>query len=166
MIPPDYGDTMGLEEVDVTNVSITVGRMRRSSICHDYRKSGGIMMKKSLFVLGLTLCLIFVLSACGGDSKSSEPAVAPTGVTEEVTITAKNFEFLPAEIKVKKGDTIKLTFNSEEGIHGLMIKDFDINMDESGTKEFVADKVGTFDFSCSIMCGGGHGQMVGKITVE
>ncbi|WP_245583873.1 cupredoxin domain-containing protein [Paenibacillus terrigena] len=124
------------------------------------------MMKKSLFVLGLALCLMFVLSACGGDSKSSEPAVAPTGVTEEVTITAKNFEFSPAEIKVKKGDTIKLTFNSEEGVHGLMIKDFDINMDESGTKEFVADKVGTFDFNCSIMCGGGHGQMVGKITVE
>ncbi|OPA76317.1 cytochrome C oxidase subunit II [Paenibacillus selenitireducens] len=123
-------------------------------------------MKKSLLGIVLGLMVVAALSACGSSSKSSEPAVPPTGVTEEVTINATNFAFSETEVKVKKGDTIKLTFNSEEGMHGLMIKDFDVNMTESGTTEFVADKVGTFEFNCSIMCGGGHGDMVGKIIVE
>lgn len=123
-------------------------------------------MKKSVLGVVLGLMVILALSACGSGSKSSEPAVASTGVTEEVTIDATNFAFSPKEVKVKKGDTIKLTFNSKDGMHGLMLKDFDVNMSESGTTEFVADKVGTFDFNCSIMCGGGHGDMVGKIIVE
>lgn len=123
------------------------------------------MMKKKVWAVGLALTLAFALTACGG-GKSEDKSAAATGEVKEITVNAKNFEFTPNEIKVKKGDTVKLTLVNESGMHGIEIPDFDLNLDSPGTKEFVADKTGTFDFKCSIMCGADHNKMLGKLVVE
>jgi heme/copper-type cytochrome/quinol oxidase subunit 2 len=42
----------------------------------------------------------------------------------------------------------------------------DINPGQKTVINFIADKKGVFDFSCSVACGRGHGQMTGQIIVE
>lgn len=126
---------------------------------------------KKWMTLGLTLMLVFVLSACGSktnNNTSNESAGGTTGAggTQDIKVTATNFQFQPAEIKVKKGDKVKITLVNKEGAHGLEIPDFKVNLQKDGSAEFTADKAGEHEFHCSVMCGAGHDNMVGKIIVE
>lgn len=86
------------------------------------------------------------------------------------TIAGSNFIFAPNVMKVKKGDTVKITFNSTGGMHNLVIDEYDVatKVIGSGKSEeltFVADKAGTFEFYCSI---GNHRAMgmTGQLVVE
>lgn len=129
-------------------------------------------MKTKLAILIASVFLFAtILSACGGGGKSegassSSNSAAATGEVKEVTLTGTNFDWGPKEIRVKKGDTVKLTLVNKEGMHGVEIKDLKVKLDKAGTTEFVADKTGEFEFICSIMCGTGHDKMVGKLIVE
>jgi len=101
---------------------------------------------------------------------TKEPAKAPAGARKEFIITAKQWSFSPAMIKVKKGDTVVLKLTSTDVKHGISIPDFGINADikvgETKIVEFVANKAGTFKFTCNIPCGVGHMGMTGTIIVE
>ncbi|OGH92220.1 MAG: hypothetical protein A2534_01785 [Candidatus Magasanikbacteria bacterium RIFOXYD2_FULL_39_9] len=92
------------------------------------------------------------------------------GVRKEFIVTAKQWSFTPAVIKVKKGDTVVLKLKSTDVTHGMFIPDFNINETmEPGvmkTIEFEADKSGTFTYSCNIPCGAGHKAMSGKLIIE
>lgn len=94
----------------------------------------------------------------------------PAGARKEFIITAKQWSFSPSIIKIKKGDTVVLKLKSADVKHGISIPDFGINeqIEPGETKivEFVADKTGTFAFSCNIPCGVGHKAMTGTIIVE
>jgi cytochrome c oxidase subunit 2 len=86
------------------------------------------------------------------------------------TITGSNFAFAPNVMKVKKGDTVKITFNNSGGMHDLVIDGYDVatKVIGSGKSEeltFVADKAGTFEFYCSV---GNHRAMgmKGQLVVE
>ncbi|MBI5227745.1 cupredoxin domain-containing protein [Candidatus Micrarchaeota archaeon] len=100
------------------------------------------------------------------------PQPSPTPAPKEVTIkiTAKQFSFDPGTITLKKGDTVHIIITSVDVTHGFSIPAYDINkqiVPGSETKiDFVADKSGTFDFRCSVMCGAGHSEMVGKLIVQ
>lgn len=118
---------------------------------------------KKWMTLGLTLMLVFVLSACGSKTNNNTTGA---GGTQDIKVTATNFQFEPAEIKVKKGDKVKITLVNKEGAHGLEIPDFNVNLQKDGSAEFTADKAGEHEFHCSVMCGAGHDNMVGKIIVE
>ena len=89
--------------------------------------------------------------------------------TFEVSGTA-SFDFDPAEIRVKQGDTVRIVFTSTGGMHDFVIDEFDVKTkilqaEESETIEFVASEAGTFEYYCSV---GNHRQMgmVGKLVVE
>lgn len=139
----------------------------------------------------VVLCLVFLLSACfhkAGDSttetfeessgalerenKTGIVGVDKTGEQNvyEINMTAKKFEFDPHTIIVNKGDKVILNIVSDDVTHGFSLPVFDIKVDlpvnESVRVEFVADKVGEFEFKCSVFCGSGHGGMKGKIIVE
>ncbi|SFB26993.1 cytochrome c oxidase subunit 2 [Cohnella sp. OV330] len=137
--------------------------------------------KTYLFVALVALAAFFVLSACGknndDNNASSSPdatasASAPAsggaagGSTQEITLHAKNFEFDQKEIKLHVGDTVKLTLANTDGVHGLEVPDFDVNIKNGETATFTVDKAGTYDFNCSVQCGSGHDNMVGQIIVE
>ncbi|MCC3375877.1 cupredoxin domain-containing protein [Cohnella sp. REN36] len=138
------------------------------------------MNKKSFFFMALVaLAAVLALSACGSktnNNASSPSASAPAGTasapaagggeTKEITVGAKNFEFDQTDIKVKVGDTVKLTLKNENGNHGLAVPDLNINLKNGETATFTADKPGTYAFNCSIQCGSGHDNMTGTITVE
>lgn len=89
---------------------------------------------------------------------------------KEFAITAKSWEFLPSEIRVNKGDKVKLTVTSADVAHGFALAEFGIKetiqSGETKTIEFVADMKGTFIYFCSVPCGAGHIKMKGKFVVE
>lgn len=128
-------------------------------------------MNKWMLASGLLLAAALVATGCGGgksDSVSS-PAASQTaagGSAKAITIHAKNFEFDQKEIRVKKGETVTITLNSTQGIHGMKIEGYNQEINNGKSVTFTADKAGEFKFACSVMCGTGHADMVGKLIVE
>jgi plastocyanin len=99
---------------------------------------------------------------------TSEPLAQ--GETKRFSIEASNFKFSLPEIRVKKGDTVKINFSVREGFHDFVIDEFNVRSKqhpagESETIDFVVDKTGSFEYYCSV---GNHRQMgmVGKLIVE
>lgn len=80
-----------------------------------------------------------------------------------IEITAKQFQFEPSEITVKKGQPVVLVIKSADVAHGLRFRDLNLNVkvDKGGTAElpFTPDKTGDFVGKCSVFCGPGHGEM-------
>lgn len=74
------------------------------------------------------------------------------------------------EIRVKKGEKVNLYAKSLDMGHGISIPDYDINIkfspDQEAQVSFIADKAGEFNFKCSVYCGQGHMNHMGKLIVE
>lgn len=110
-------------------------------------------------------------------STSSVPVVSATTTppatkpeTKTFEIIAKSWEFVPGTITVNKGDTVKLVIKSVDVDHGFVMPAFGVNQKltpgQTETVEFVADKVGSFPFRCSVYCGTGHKDMDGTLIVK
>ena len=89
---------------------------------------------------------------------------------KEFTIRASNFKLDPNEIRVKKGDKVKITYVSDDIGHNFYIDDFNVKTKivSSGGQdvaEFTANKEGTFDYYCNV---GSHKSlgMKGNLIVE
>ena len=93
-------------------------------------------------------------------SLTTIPAVTNLSV-KSFTVTGKDFSFSPSEIKVNKGDMVKIAFNNADGFHDFVLDAFNVRTSriqsgKSETVQFVADKAGTFEYYCSV---GSHRQM-------
>ncbi|RJQ36171.1 hypothetical protein C4552_04410 [Candidatus Parcubacteria bacterium] len=89
------------------------------------------------------------------------PPPAAQGTVKEFTVTGTNFEFSPKEMRVKRGDRVRVTFVSAGGMHDWVLEEFNaatqqLAAGERETVEFVASKTGTFEYYCSV---GAHRQM-------
>jgi cytochrome c oxidase subunit 2 len=97
------------------------------------------------------------------------PPAPPPPEVKEINVTAKQWEFTPSSITVKKGQSIRLRITSQDVTHGFSLLDFGINeqLTPGGTVEiqFIPDKAGSFTFRCSVFCGSGHGGMKGTLVV-
>jgi plastocyanin len=108
--------------------------------------------------------------AMKGESASGA-AMEEDGDEKIFTVTASPFKFDPAEIRVKKGDEVKIIFKNAGGMHDWVVDEFEgahtkqIKSGETDTITFVADKAGTFEYYCSV---GNHRQMgmKGDLIVE
>ena len=135
---------------------------------------------KKLFTI---FCLTILLSGCFNqtENKATEKPkekntsivnVAETGEQNiyEINMTAKKFDFDPHTIIVNKGEKVILNITSIDVNHGISIPDFNVSADlpanETVKVEFTADKIGEFEFKCSVFCGSGHRSMSGKIIIE
>lgn len=90
--------------------------------------------------------------------------------TKTFTITGTPFSFSIKEMRVKKGDTVKVIFTNASGFHDWVIDQFNtrtpqINAGQTATIEFVASQTGTFEYYCSV---GNHRAqgMRGNLIVE
>ena len=103
-----------------------------------------------------------------GSGAASGKVIA--GEVKEFHITAKQFQFDPATIEVKKGDKVRLIVTSMDVPHGFSIAEYGINerldVGRPVTIEFTADKQGSFTAFCSVFCGSGHTNMKGKLIVK
>src|SRR3989338_2523928 len=96
--------------------------------------------------------------------------VEETLVVKEFSVDAAPFSFTPLTMTVNKGDTVEITVKNVKGTHDLKIDEFNaatrtLNAGETQTISFVADKVGTFEYYCSV---GNHRAMgmVGSFIVR
>jgi nitrite reductase (NO-forming) len=103
----------------------------------------------------------------------SRPTPVTTKPSEHVVIDVAgiDFEYDIKQIKVKKGDTVTINFKSNKGFHDWVVDEFNAATERVTEKDgitsvtFVADKVGTFQYYCSVM---NHRQMgmIGYLIVE
>ncbi len=154
------------------------------------------MNRSQVFSLGATIAVAssLILAGCASSSSPTKMEASPStqvmatpvaspesmtpaspAMTEEagvvnVTVKGGNFAFDVKEIKVKKGDKVKITFLNEEGFHDWVLDEFSaktpqITAGKTAVVEFTADKVGTFEYYCSV---GQHRKngMVGSLIVE
>lgn len=123
--------------------------------------------KKKILTIWLTLAaMLLLLTACGKIEDSPTGAKLNGGPVKEFTVHARSSGFDVQEIKVKKGDTVKITLKNEQGMHSLKIKGYNKEVRGGKTVTFVADKAGEFAFSCNISCGKNHKQMTGTFIVK
>lgn len=126
---------------------------------------------------------VIVLVLAGGfflfNDRSNPPSNNEQGIvvveksspeTKEFNVIAKKWDFSPDTITVNEGDTVILNIESIDVDHGIAIPDFGVNEKLSPGNtvkiEFVADKKGSFSFSCNVFCGIGHGSMRGTLVVQ
>ena len=126
-------------------------------------------MKKWTIMGAVLLAAMVISTGCGGNKKeeaSASPEAAAGGGAKAVTIEATNFKFDVQEIKVKKGEEVSIALKNTQGNHAIKIEGYDKEIKANKTVTFVADKTGEFKFICSVFCGKGHEEMVGKLIVE
>lgn len=86
-------------------------------------------------------------------------------------IEGANFKFSVPEIKVKKGDTVKIVLTTTDNMqHDWRVDELDVSTEIVGNGEttevtFVADKAGEFEYYCSVGQHRANG-MLGKFIVE
>lgn len=87
-----------------------------------------------------------------------------------ITVDAGSFYFKPNEIRVKKGEKIKIVMTSKDMMHDFNIDELSVKMPitksgTTGTVEFTANQAGTFEYYCSVGQHRANGQ-VGTLIVE
>lgn len=120
------------------------------------RRSGSGTLIFRIFGALLVASLI-----CASSAKPDSP--------HRVEITAKRYSFQPAEITVKKGETVDLALTSSDVPHGVRVRELNLDLRAGKGKtadvNFTPEKTGTFVGHCSVFCGSGHGQMTLTIHV-
>jgi cytochrome c oxidase subunit 2 len=105
-----------------------------------------------------------------GGGTSTSTGTSTTSSIRSFDVTGENYEFSDKEIRVKRGETVRINFTSQDGFHDLVVEGYDertpqLSTGQSATIEFVADQTGTFTYYCSV---GNHRAMgmEGKLIVE
>ena len=75
-------------------------------------------------------------------------------------------------LEVSQGDLVVFKLTSSDVVHGFSLKDFDVFLTDgiepgkSTYVTFIADKIGTFTFTCNAVCGDMHQNMQGTLVVK
>lgn len=142
---------------------------------------------KSLLMFGAVAAGCLALSGPVRARLAQDSKEKPAGETQVIEVTARKYEFAPAEIHVTKGRRVRLKVHSTDEAHGIRLNVypegsqdksstglvFD-NPQENGKAEkgedqvldFVAQQAGTYEFKCAKVCGMHHGRMKGKLIVD
>ena len=109
-------------------------------------------------------------SASPTSSPSGDVMTAETNDVKTITLDAGSFYYSIKTISLKKGQKVKVVMTSKDMMHDFNIDELNVHMPivksgETGTVTFTADKVGTFEYYCSV---GNHRQlgMKGTLTVK
>lgn len=104
------------------------------------------------------------------EDNNNDSSMMDKGEVKEFRVVGTNYAFSETEIRVNKGDTVRIVFVNEGGFHDWVIDEFNaatqqIQEGSQETIEFVADQTGTFEYYCSV---GQHRAMgmVGNLIVE
>jgi cytochrome c oxidase subunit II len=131
----------------------------------EFRERSGLAHKKALGGRGQSLRILGAILVAGCICASTARSDGP----RRIEVTAKRFSFQPAEITVKKGETVDLALTSSDVTHGVRVRELNLDIRASKGKtsdvSFTPEKTGTFVGHCSVFCGSGHGQMTLTIHV-
>lgn len=107
------------------------------------------------------------------DTTAADQSTTPSAMAEDgvktIEIEAGSFYFKPNIITVKKGEKVRVVIKAVDMMHDFYVDELGIKSPivksgTTGTVEFVASKVGTFEYYCSVGQHRKNGQ-VGKLTV-
>ena len=119
-------------------------------------------------LIGLCVLLLVGISAIflvpNNEKSITGNAVLNKDIREGVktfVVTGENFKFVVngasnPDIKVNKGDRVRIEFTSTKGFHDWVVDEFDVatkqvrDSDGMTYVEFIADKIGTFEYYCSV----------------
>ena len=122
-----------------------------------------------MFVTRNVITLLLALCATTAGAWGRHLTGADVGKVKTIEVIASRFQFEPAAISVVRGDNVRLRLRSADRSHAFAIKAFRVKalIPKMGevTVDFVADRAGTFDFTCAEYCGTGHSAMKGKLVV-
>ena len=120
--------------------------------------------------------MIMVVVLCGAGALAAGPpqqASASRQASQEprvIEIHAKRFGFTPNEVRLKKGEAVKLVLTSEDVTHGFFQRALKIDEDIESRKTteitLTPDTAGSYTVICDHFCGSGHGGMKMTIVVE
>jgi cytochrome c oxidase subunit II len=114
--------------------------------------------------LALPTVLVAILIA----ALLNTPPVHSQTAPRRIEVTAKRFDFAPAEITVKKGEPVVIVLKSVDVAHGLRFRDLGVNVKvgkgKTGELALTPKRTGDFVGTCSVFCGSGHGSM--KLTLH
>lgn len=90
-----------------------------------------------------------------GGIKRNDSSVIDETNAKVFTVVGNNYAYDLKEIKVNKGDVVKINFKNSEGFHDFVIDELGVNSGkiEAGKDTsivFIADKVGSFQYYCSV----------------
>lgn len=114
-------------------------------------------------------------SQSGQTAQPPTPQASPEASTmgaevKTVAIEAGAFYFNPKEIRVKKGEKVKIVLTAKDMMHDFTIDELKVKLPltkagETNSVEFTADQAGQFEYYCSVGQHRANGQ-VGKLIVE
>ncbi|MHB1744662.1 MAG: cupredoxin domain-containing protein [Acidobacteriaceae bacterium] len=108
---------------------------------------------------------LVIAAALGGlpPMAQANPSPVTSAAVTTITIHAKKYEFIPAEITLKKDQTVKLELTSDDVEHSLEVPGLGIDGVMKKSKvtevEVTPTKTGDFKGKCGKFCGLGHGKM-------
>ena len=86
-----------------------------------------------------------------------------------IAITARKFEFEPAELTLKLGEPVVFELVTEDVHMGFDAAELGLHADiiagKTARVPFTPAKPGSFEFVCDVFCGSGHEEMSGVIKV-
>ncbi|MBD3919599.1 cupredoxin domain-containing protein [Paenibacillus sp. PR3] len=127
------------------------------------------MHKWIMFVVfsAAALLSVYLLTYGLPEKPKDETAGLPEGMQLLKVEASQDFVFDQKEYHVKAGQPVRLILKNKSGLHGLAIKDFNIDLNGSTlTQDVTFDKPGTYEMHCSVMCGTGHADMKSVLIVE
>jgi cytochrome c oxidase subunit 2 len=148
-----------MEEEKATGESVQAEEAKKGGL-------GPFLFVLVVFVIILAVGLWF--GTRGRKSVSENNKVAPTSNLENqeestsgsrevrtIEVEAGMYYFKPSEIKVKKGEKVRIVLKNVEGMHDFVIDELKVNSGiiQSGQTtefEFVAEKTGEFEYYCSV----------------
>ena len=103
------------------------------------------------------------------ESTTTESDVLGEQNEQIFTVEGGEFSLEPNEIRVNQGDRVTINFTNVMGFHDFVLDEFNVRTQQipaesTATVSFVADKVGAFEYYCSV---GQHRQngMVGTLII-
>jgi heme/copper-type cytochrome/quinol oxidase subunit 2 len=114
--------------------------------------------------LGVGLLVIAAIAPVVGHAQEQAPQ------RPEITITARNFRYVPDRIEVTEDDLVRLTIRSEDNAYSFVVDEYRIirrvPAGGSTTFEFRADRPGTFRFYSNLTNDRAHQGMQGSLVVS
>jgi heme/copper-type cytochrome/quinol oxidase subunit 2 len=89
------------------------------------------------------------------EQRAAAPAAvaSSTGQVRNYHITASEGGIIPGHIRIKRGDTVRITFVSRDDTYGIRFKDFGIKEKLTAEKPVVIElrptAAGTYEFKCA-----------------
>ena len=114
----------------------------------------------AIIILVLGAGVLYLANNSKGSTGSVVDESILTGETKTFVMTGENFKFVldgvdNPELKVNKGDVVRIEFTSTDGFHDWVVDEFGATkkvMPEDGMTfvEFVASEKGEFEYYCSV----------------